>query len=152
MKALSVKQPWAMLLVNGSKTVEVRTWATKHRGPLLICASASPKNVFWFDSVEKVHRLMHAGCILGIVDLLDCRPMVKADEDAAWCDLMPGAYAWVTEPISYCRPDPIKGALHLYDVPDDVPVRFDETDTLWIYDFPCPQGEVKFSERCPVLE
>jgi len=152
MKALSVKQPWASLLVGGAKSIEVRTWSTSHRGPMVICASANPNNVFWKDADAGTLRLMHSGCIIGIVDLLECRPMVKADEDAAWCDLVPGAYSWVTEPICYCEPDPIKGALHLYDVRDSALVRFEESDDLWIYDFLPPQGEIKFTARCPVLE
>lgn len=36
---LSVRQPWAWLLVQGLKTVENRSWPTKHRGDLLIHAS-----------------------------------------------------------------------------------------------------------------
>ena len=39
MKAISIRQPWAWLIVNGYKDVENRTWYTSHRGPLLICAS-----------------------------------------------------------------------------------------------------------------
>ncbi len=38
-KALSVRQPWAWLIVNGHKPFENRTWDTKHRGPTLIHAS-----------------------------------------------------------------------------------------------------------------
>lgn len=38
MKVLSVKQPWAEFIASGRKTVETRTWRTKYRGPLLICA------------------------------------------------------------------------------------------------------------------
>jgi hypothetical protein len=151
MKALSVKQPYATLLVDGAKTIEVRTWQTPHRGPLLISASAAPKNCFWKDTDAGVHRLMHSGCIIGIVNLIDVRPMVKADEDAAGCDLMPNAWSWVTEPISYCEPKPIKGALHLYDVADSDIVRFEQTDELWIYDYPCPQGEVRYTKACPLL-
>ena len=37
--ALSIRQPWAWLIVNGFKDVENRTWGTQHRGPLLIHAS-----------------------------------------------------------------------------------------------------------------
>ena len=40
--ALSLKQPWAALLVYGRKTVEVRRWATKRRGPVLIHAARVP--------------------------------------------------------------------------------------------------------------
>lgn len=149
MKALSVKQPWANALVEGAKTIEVRSWTTPHRGPLLICASASPKNVLWYDTVDKVNRVFYLGCILGIVDLLECRPMTKADEHAALCDYQAGAYSWVTKPIAFCRPDPVLGKLHLYEVPDEKIIRLaDDDDT----DYPPPQGEVKFTDRCPLFE
>ena len=31
--ALSIKQPWAALLVHGLKTMEIRSWPTAHRRP-----------------------------------------------------------------------------------------------------------------------
>ena len=37
--ALSLKQPWAALVVHGKKTVEVRRWSTRRRGRILIHAS-----------------------------------------------------------------------------------------------------------------
>src|SRR5262245_54509744 len=40
MKAVCLIQPWASLVVHGVKKFETRSWATKYRGPLLICASA----------------------------------------------------------------------------------------------------------------
>jgi hypothetical protein len=36
--ALSIRQPWAWLIVNGYKDIENRTWATKFRGPVLVHA------------------------------------------------------------------------------------------------------------------
>lgn len=39
MKALSIRQPWAWLIVMDWKPVENRTWCTKHRGPTLIHAA-----------------------------------------------------------------------------------------------------------------
>src|SRR5580765_3071606 len=38
MKALSIRQPWAWLIVNGHKPVENRSWPTKYTGKLLIHA------------------------------------------------------------------------------------------------------------------
>jgi hypothetical protein len=38
MPALSIRQPWAWLIVNGFKDIENRDWPTKFRGPLLIHA------------------------------------------------------------------------------------------------------------------
>jgi hypothetical protein len=40
MKALSIRQPWAWLIVHGGKDVENRTWHTKLRGRFLVHASA----------------------------------------------------------------------------------------------------------------
>ena len=40
--ALSLKQPWAALLVHGLKTVEVRRWPTARRGRVLIHAARIP--------------------------------------------------------------------------------------------------------------
>lgn len=39
MKALSIWQPWASLIATGAKRYETRSWSTKYRGPLLICAA-----------------------------------------------------------------------------------------------------------------
>ncbi|KAF1072667.1 MAG: hypothetical protein GAK45_00102 [Pseudomonas citronellolis] len=39
MKALSIRQPWAWLIVNGHKPIENRDWATHFRGRVLIHAS-----------------------------------------------------------------------------------------------------------------
>lgn len=38
MKALSIRQPWAWLIVNGHKDIENRNWHTNFRGPVLIHA------------------------------------------------------------------------------------------------------------------
>jgi len=102
MKALSVKQPWANLIASGLKTIETRTWKTKYRGDLLIVSSKSPK-------------IEPAGYALAIVELVDCRPMIKADEKVACCELYP-AYAWVLKNIRPIEPFPVKGQLNLFDV------------------------------------
>lgn len=36
MKALSVRQPWAWLIVNGYKDIENRDWSTQQRGRIWI--------------------------------------------------------------------------------------------------------------------
>jgi ASCH domain len=45
MKALSVRQPWAWLIIAGHKDVENRSWTTTYRGPLLIHAARRPDDV-----------------------------------------------------------------------------------------------------------
>ena len=39
MKVLSIKEPYASLIVNGYKEYEFRSWKTKYRGKILIHAS-----------------------------------------------------------------------------------------------------------------
>lgn len=41
MTALSIRQPWAWLIVNGRKDVENRTWSTRFRGHVLIHAGVT---------------------------------------------------------------------------------------------------------------
>ena len=104
MKAISIKQPWANLIVSGEKTIETRFWKTNHRGRLLIVSSKRPKSEW-------------AGCALGYVDLIDCRPMIPQDEAAAMSDCLPGLYAWVLENVvAIAAPFPVRGQLRLYEV------------------------------------
>ena len=35
MKAITIKQPWASLIVHGIKDIENRTWRTNYRGRVL---------------------------------------------------------------------------------------------------------------------
>lgn len=39
MKVLTLHQPWASLVAHGVKSIETRSWSTKHRGPLAIHAA-----------------------------------------------------------------------------------------------------------------
>lgn len=39
MKALSIRQPWAWLIVHGGKDIENRSWHTKFRGRFLVHAA-----------------------------------------------------------------------------------------------------------------
>ena len=103
MKAISVRQPWANLIAAGEKTIEVRRWATRHRGPLLIVSSLRP-------AVEP------AGTALAIVDLVECRPMTRADEPAAMSVREAGAVAWVLENVRAVEPVAVTGRPGLYNV------------------------------------
>jgi hypothetical protein len=74
--ALSVKQPWATLLATGVKTVEVRTWSTARRGPLLIHASKvpdeRPEAWAWITTPRLIEGAKLLGGIVGVAELVDC--------------------------------------------------------------------------------
>jgi hypothetical protein len=106
MKALSVRQPWASLIAAGVKTIEVRSWSTKHRGPLLICAGKRP------------HESLPVGVALCVVDVIDCRPFVHGvDDAAAKCEGDTGDFAWVLGSVTLIDSFPVSGKLSLFDVP-----------------------------------
>ncbi len=108
MKALSIRQPWASLIARGEKTIEVRSWSTSYRGPLLICAGA------------KRHGCDPTGVCLALVDLVDCRRFAAGDEAAACCGADPGDWAWVLGNVRPVEAQAVNGALGLFSV--DVPV------------------------------
>jgi hypothetical protein len=74
--ALSIKQPWAALLVHGPKTIEVRRWPTARRGRVLIHAAriSDPRPEVWArvprDLIEEAQRV---GGIVGAGTLTECR-------------------------------------------------------------------------------
>ena len=41
MKGLTIKEPWATLIIEGYKKYEFRSWKTKYRGKILIHAGAT---------------------------------------------------------------------------------------------------------------
>jgi hypothetical protein len=45
MKIISIRQPWAALIVSGAKDGENSTWPTRYRGSVLVHASLRPDNI-----------------------------------------------------------------------------------------------------------
>jgi len=75
--ALSVKQPWAALLVAGHKVVEIRTWLTRRRGRILIHTGKVPdRRTRVWDLVASDPALRAAadvtGGVVGVGELVDC--------------------------------------------------------------------------------
>ena len=104
MKALSVRRPWSTLIASGAKTIEVRSRRTHYRGELLICES-------------------QGGGAVAVVEVLDCRPFVEADDAASgnvWSrhpTSRTGHWAWVLRVVRRVTSATIKGKLGFYEVP-----------------------------------
>src|SRR5438132_9253455 len=80
--ALSLKQPWAALLVHGRKTIEVRRWPTARRGRVLIHAARVPdeRGEAWARvPLELRETAMLLGGIIGAGELLSCRAYRSAE-------------------------------------------------------------------------
>jgi hypothetical protein len=71
--ALSVRQPWAWLIVNGFKNIENRGQRTHRRGPLLIRAGLR-LDEYTEDDIHGISVPLEfdTGGIVGVVDVIDC--------------------------------------------------------------------------------
>jgi hypothetical protein len=84
--ALSIKQPWATLLVHGLKTVEVRGWSTQRRGRVLIHTGRLPdrRAEVWSLVPEALREQAHLlGGIVGEAELTGCIVYRTADSFTA---------------------------------------------------------------------
>jgi activating signal cointegrator 1 len=66
MKAISVRQPWADLIIQGKMTLNLRSRSTKYRGHLAIYASQTIEK----DACERFGidpDLLTAGAVIGMV-------------------------------------------------------------------------------------
>ena len=91
MRALSIRQPWAELILSGHKTVEVRSKATHLRERIYIYASKSRIDAeeesriavkFGID-VDALPR----GVLVGSVEIVGCRHLNSGDSEAACFDI-----------------------------------------------------------------
>ena len=80
LKAISIRQPWAWLIVNGYKDIENRVWSANVRGPVLIHAGQSkaattPEALAYIKRKYRVANLpdtFETGGIVGIAEITGC--------------------------------------------------------------------------------
>ncbi|HEV3260679.1 MAG TPA: ASCH domain-containing protein [Gemmataceae bacterium] len=140
MRCLSVRQPWASLLVTGGKRLETRSWRTRHRGPLAIHAAQQfPGPVRALCGQEPFRSaLLRAGIhdpadlprgkVVGYGELVGCvatQQLVAAGfageraEERCFGDYRPGRWAWaLVHPIALAVPQDYRGQRGLFEVPD----------------------------------
>jgi ASCH domain len=121
MKALSIKQPWAQLIIIGAKDVENRSRSTSFRGRFAVHVSlkradyrdvdfeAIPRNLR--EQVKRVwEHNAFAGRVIGTVELVDC----VRGSDSIWA--VDNYWHWVLrDPRPYIRSRPAKGQLGLWE-------------------------------------
>ena len=116
MKALSIRQPWASLIVAGIKDIENRSWVTNYSGKLLIHA-AQKFDKKGYEQLKKMGvpeiivkgMLEYSGGILGEVELVD---VVKAS-DSPWVE---GPYGFVLKNAKVLKFQPMNGKLGIFEV------------------------------------
>jgi hypothetical protein len=125
MKALTIKQPWATLIMHHGKDVENRNWGSSFRGQVAITSSVTSTDYDYENAMELMEMLgkpfprcsaetIPRGCILGTVEVYDC---VK-ESDSPWFF---GEYGFLLrDPRPLAVPIPIKGKLGFWDLPEDI--------------------------------
>ena len=113
MKALSLKQPFAELIVSGKKTIELRNWNPKFRGEFLIHASKIPDKKamkeFGFNELP-------LGKIIGKAKLIEVKKYDdekehKKDKNKHLANDSWGNYGFVLENPQRIKPINAKGML-----------------------------------------
>ena len=133
MKVLSVRQPWAYLIVAGHKDIENRKWYTNHRGPLLIHASQAmepddfPMQREWIETCGIViPEDLPRGAIVGSATLahVDCGNGYQGDGLACTSPWFEGPYGFhMADAVEFAESIPCRGQLGIRDVNDSLMAR-----------------------------
>ena len=123
MKALTIKQPWASLIIEGYKKYEFRSWKTNYRGKILIHSGLSLEKDMQ-ERFKDYNLDYQLGYIIGEAEIVDCILVdEKFNEELRNIDpIVYGRsnhvenYAWKLENIKkYDNPIPCKGKLGLWN-------------------------------------
>lgn len=110
MYVLTIRQPWALLIVAGRKTEEFRSWQTAFRGRFLVHAG---QGIDWSCPADLARHLppqstWAKGAIIGSVELTDCVPEPE------------GGFRWLlAAPKQLPTPYAVKGRLGFWTAPGD---------------------------------
>jgi hypothetical protein len=119
-KVLTVKNPWADLIINGYqghiKGTENRTWETSYRGRLYIHVSKTidpPLTIY--PSADLARWKKQRGHIIGFVELYD----IDWDIKTMWDDDRLSHWR-LRNPKPLLNPVPARGALGLWEYTGDI--------------------------------
>ena len=120
MKALTIKEPWASLIVQGFKKYEFRSWKTNYRGKILIHAGLSKENI---EKFINYNLDISSGEIIGEAYITDCilvdesldKKLRNIDKNVYGNNHV-GLYAFKLEKIvKYDKKIKVKGKLGLWN-------------------------------------
>ena len=123
MKALTIKEPWASLIIEGYKKYEFRSWKTNYRGKILIHAGMSIEKEM-LERFKNYDIDVQKGMIIGEAELVDCikvtlefqNELMKIDKTVYGRSNHAEDYAWKLENVvKYDKPIPAKGQLGLWN-------------------------------------
>ncbi len=122
-KCLSLRQPYAELIVSGRKTIELRKWNTRYRGEFLIHASKAIYKEACKSCDIDIPSLI-TGAILGSAVLYDVKLYQSKEEfiadqskHFATSTYSANKYGFLlSDPKRFDKPIPMKGQLGFFDV------------------------------------
>lgn len=140
MRVLSIRQPWATLIMLGIKQFETRRWRTDYRGELVIHAAATGGQTST-DALMRLERRLGAmptalaekgyplGALLGIVQLDECLPisprliaaLTPLERHLGW--YQDGGFVWDLARagrVRFAEPIPCAGRLGLWTLSPDL--------------------------------
>jgi len=143
MKTITIKQPWASLIIDDIKDIENRTWPTRFRGRVLVhaglckwtcdkrfnllCETFTTGQFDYLDNNNQFITIIY-GAIIGSVEIIDCvinHPSIWAEKTEVLTDedgfpvYGEKTYNWVlANPIKFPEPIPAKGKLSFWDYPN----------------------------------
>ena len=125
--AISIRQPWAWLIMYGGKDIENRSWPTKVRGRVFIHAAKIASKREWRSAWDFVRQIapdvwdkasleiktgtIEHGGIIGSVEIIDC-----VDQSNSPWYMGIGKYGFVLrnpEPMPF---EPMKGRLGFFKI------------------------------------
>lgn len=133
MKALSLWEPWATLVMIGAKQFETRGWSTRYRGHIVIHAAKHdrelkaalnqpPYRSVLFEAGYSKPEHFKLGCALGVVELVGIQPSEEvrgaiSQQERAFGDYADKRFAWQLANIrTFEQPILMKGQQGLFDV------------------------------------
>lgn len=139
MKALSLRQPWAWLVVHGGKLIENRRWYTRHRGPFLVHAAAAMTSLEYVEAVGFARKAdprvvvpprdeLEFGGIIGRARVIDVVPPCELvrddpfDTEVTHCNRpwhIHNQHGFVLADVSPLVFFPWRGSLNFFNIPDE---------------------------------
>lgn len=142
-RCLSLWEPWASLIAMGKKTIETRSYSTKVRGDVLICAAKVHNKEIKGYIKEYIDAgilpegfVPQCGNAVALVELDECRPFEYHHNKAAANivhDYHPGTYSWTLRNVRpLIIPVSVKGSQGFFFKELDLEESlFDEEDYRW---------------------
>jgi hypothetical protein len=154
-KAISVRQPWAWLLIHGGKSIENRDWYTGYRGPLAIHAASAMSIFELYDAIDFVRRFDPAlaekipnrlglvfGAVIGTVEQVGCFRESFS---------MPGGYGFTKiQGLQLTGQDLhwFQGRFgHVYQNPRELLVPVSSKDHLNIWEWEVPEEGLRYVDQ-----